>query len=92
MNEDTKTIYEIKEENILQKKEYLYARNPYILDKDIIITSHKNRHILPFRNYVLEENKNRNTGIGFVLADMPAEFDYPWEFEETKKCLDSIIK
>ncbi len=44
---------------------------------------------LPY-GYILGENKNRNTSIGFVISDSPAEFDYPFEFEETKKYLDNL--
>jgi len=91
LDQNNKKLKEIKGEEILKEEEYLYARNPYILDKDIIISSHQNKHLLPFGECVLKENKNRNTSIGFIINDAPAEFDYPWEFEENKKYLDTIL-
>ena len=90
LDENNNKLKEIKGEDILSEKEYLYARNPYILDKDIIKYSHGNNHVLPFGEYILKENKNRNTSIGFVINEAPAEFDYPFEFEETKKYLDNL--
>lgn len=91
LDENTKKLKEIKGEEILKEEKYLYARNPYILDKDIIKYSHDNNHALPFGQYVAKENKNRNTSIGFVISESPAEFDYPFEFEETKKYLDTKL-
>ena len=83
LDENNNKLKEIKGEDI-------YARNPYILDKDIVKYSHDNNHALPFGEYILKENKNRNTSIGFVINEAPAEFDYPFEFEETKKYLDNL--
>ncbi len=64
--------------------DYWYARNPYIIHKDVVIAAHNDKQRQTFSKYILDTQKS----IGVIKTLIPQEFDYDWEFEEFKKYLD----
>jgi choline kinase len=64
--------------------EYLYARNPYIVEKNIAYMTHADDFKHTFSYYMYKSWENGISMKG-VEADMPPEFDYDHELEAVKK-------
>jgi choline kinase len=69
--------------------EYLYTRNPFIVDNETIKLSARDNFSKPFSYYIFERVNHLND-FGIVKADFPPEFDTRTEFEETKKYFCSV--
>ncbi len=70
-------------------EDYIYVRNPYILQKEIIISVHESRLAETFSYYIFKKWEESTEELGVVMADMPPEFDYDEDYEKTKNFLDS---
>jgi NDP-sugar pyrophosphorylase family protein len=71
-------------------EDHIYARNPYIINLDIIDEVAKNNFIRTAGYYIykLWESGGKVTT---VKAISPVEFDYDHEFQRTKKFLDNYL-
>ncbi len=69
----------------------LYLRNPYVIDKIVVDASYADKHSKTFHEYILTENKRRSLTSGLVLAHMPPEFDYDWEYADSMSFLEGSM-
>lgn len=72
------------------KKDCVYLRNPYVINKQIVYETDKHNYEKTFSLFLLDYWKSGGS-LGIVHASMPPEFDYDSEFAKTQSFLDTII-
>jgi len=71
------------------KKDCVYLRNPYIINKHIVYETNKHNYKKTFSLFLLDYWRSGGS-LGVVHASMPPEFDYDSEFAKTQSFLNSI--
>lgn len=72
------------------KKDCVYLRNPYIINKQVVYETDRHNYEKTFSLFLLDYWKSGGS-LGVVRASMPPEFDYDSEFAKTQSFLDATI-
>lgn len=73
----------------LDLKNRMYVRNPYVFSRDIADKTKADDFKYTFSRYLYQDWVD-GTSLGVVEADMPPEFDYPEQYEQTKQFLGTL--